>query len=69
MPPAVHHSTIKGNNNQEITETKSTYITIKSTLQSDDIGVVPGLFSFLQALQRSCMWSRKLEWETAWERG
>ena len=81
-PPAVHHSTLKGNDNspgnccclwtylQEfvifnmrehiatITETKSTYIMIKSTLQLDDIGVVPGLFSFLQALQRSCTWSR-----------
>jgi len=43
-----------------ITETVSVYITIKSTLQFDDIGVVSMVFSrFLYWVQRSSMQSRK----------
>jgi len=43
-----------------ITETKSTYVIIESTLRFDDVEVVPGLLLLLQAVQRSHMRSR--EW-------
>ena len=42
-----------------ITETKSTYVMIKSTLQFDDIEVIPGLLPLLRVVQRSHMWSRE----------
>jgi len=52
-----------------ITETESTYFMIESTLWFDNIEVIPGLLSLLRVVQRSRMWSREQERETAWERG
>jgi len=37
-----------------INETKSN-VTIESTLQFDDVGVLPGLLPIPQAVQRSCV--------------
>ena len=47
-----------------ITETESTYIMIESTLQFDDLEVIPGLLPLLPVVQRSLMWSR--EWSRRW---
>ena len=41
-----------------ITETKSTYVMIESTLRFDDIEVIPGLLPLLWVVQRSRMQSR-----------
>jgi len=41
------------------------YVMIESTLQFDDVGVVPGLLPLLWVVQRVM----KMEWETAWEGG
>jgi len=43
-----------------ITETKSTYVMIESTLRFDDVEDIPGLLPLLRAVQRSHMRSR--EW-------
>ena len=42
-----------------ITETRSTYVMIESTLRFDDIEDIPGLLPLLQAVQRSRMQSRE----------
>jgi len=42
-----------------ITETKSTYVMIESTLWFNDVEVVPGLLPLLRVVQRSRMWSRE----------
>jgi len=42
-----------------ITKTESTYVMIESTLQFDDVEVIPGLLLLLPAVQRSHMRSRE----------
>ena len=42
-----------------ITEMSPHYNTIESTLQFDDVEVVPGFLPLLRVVERSHMWSRK----------
>ena len=47
-----------------ITEIESTYVMIESTLQFNDVEVIPDLLPLLWAVG-----SKKMEQVTAWERG
>ena len=45
-----------------ITETKSTYVMIESTLRFDDVEDIPGLLPLLQAVQRSTATAGCIKW-------
>ena len=54
-----------------ITKTESTYVMIKSTLWFDDVEDIPGLAPSPASPGGSKVTHavKKMEWETAWERG
>jgi len=52
-----------------ITKTESTYVIIESTLQFDDIKVIPGLSPTSPGGSKVTYAVKRTEQETAWERG